>query len=191
MIPPPATPWFPIRTERLLLRAFHADDYDDVHAYASDMDTVRFMEWGPNTPQISRERLDFMLGEQAVWPRADISLAVELVEQRRVIGAARLALDGRDGAELGYSYGSAYWRKGYGHEAAVALTAAGFETLGLHRVWATCDARNQGSIAILEKLGMRREGTLRKNQQVRDGWRDTHVYALLDEEWGARRSKGP
>jgi RimJ/RimL family protein N-acetyltransferase len=54
------------------------------------------------------------------------------------------------------------------------------------KVSATCDIRNSGSIAILEKLGMRREGTLRKNQQARDGWRDTHIYALLDEEWAAR-----
>jgi len=70
-----------------------------------------------------------------------------------------------------------------------ALVRVAFETLKLHRVWATCDVRNRGSFGIMEKLGMRREGTLRKNLLVRDGWRDTHVYALLDEEWAARRPK--
>jgi len=77
-------PWFPIATERLLLREFAAEDLDDVHAYASDMDTVRFMEWGPNTPEISRERLRLTLEEQAVWPRREVNLAVEVVERKRV-----------------------------------------------------------------------------------------------------------
>lgn len=184
----PERPWFPIHTKRLVLREFRADDYDGVHAYASDMETVRFMDWGPNTPEISRERLDLMLTEQSKWPRADVNLAVELVEQSQLIGAARLSLDGRGGADLGYCYGSTFWRKGYGHEAASALVTIGFEVLVLHRIWATCDIRNSGSIAILEKLGMRREGTLRKDLQVRDGWRDTHIYALLDEEWAAART---
>jgi [ribosomal protein S5]-alanine N-acetyltransferase len=187
----PETRWFPIRTQRLALREFRADDYDGIHAYASDMETVRFMDWGPNTPEISRARLDLMLKEQTQWPRADVNLAVELVEQSQLIGAARLSLDSLGGADLGYCYGSAFWRKGYGYEAAAALVTIGFEVLVLHRIWATCDIRNTGSIAVLEKLGMRREGTLRKNLQVRDGWRDTHLYAMLDEEWAARRARTP
>jgi len=186
----PESPWFPIRTERLLLREFRADDCDDVHAYAADLDTVRFMDWGPNTLEATRERVDLMLTEQSAWPRAEVNLAVELIEQSRLIGATRLSLDGRGGADVGYCYGGAYWRKGYGYEAAMTVVTVGFETLRLHRVWATCDVRNGGSIAILEKLGMRREGTLSKNQQVRDGWRDTYIYALLDEEWAARQGKG-
>lgn len=181
------TPWFPIRTQRLLLREFRADDYDDVHAFGSDTETVRYMDWGPNTPQVSRDRIALMLTAQAVWPRANIDLAVELVEQARVIGGVRLGLDGRGGADVGYTYGRPYWRRGYGYEAASALVTAGFETLKLHRIWATCDVRNAGSVAVLEKLGMRREGTLLKNLWVKGGWRDTHLYAVLEEEWAARR----
>jgi RimJ/RimL family protein N-acetyltransferase len=150
----PTTPWFPIQTQRLVLREFRADDYDGIHAYASDLETVRFMDWGPNTPEMSRARLDLMLKEQTVWPRGDVNLAVELAETAQLIGAARLSLDGQDGADLGYSYGSAFWRRGYGYEAAVALVTVGVQVLGLHRIWATCDVRNGGSIAILEKLGI-------------------------------------
>lgn len=71
-------------------------------------------------------------------------------------------------------------------EAAHALVKTGFDVLGLHRIWATCDARNSGSIAILEKLGLRREGTLLQSQRAREGWRDTYLYAALDNEWTAR-----
>ena len=186
MTTPPETPWFPIRTERLLLRELRADDHDDMHAYALDPDTVRFMEWGPNTPEVTRERMAFVLDQQTRWPRDTVDLAVELVAARRMIGSISLRRDGRGGADFGYAYGSPWWRKGYGFEAAQALATVAFGTLGVHRLQATCDVRNAGSIAVLEKLGMRREGTLRKNLLVRDGWRDTHVYGLLAEEWSAR-----
>lgn len=53
----------------------------------------------------------------------------------------------------------------------------------LHRVWATCDARNRGSWRVMEKLGMRREGLLKASNLRRDGWRDTLLYAVLAEEW--------
>jgi len=177
--------WFPILTERLTLREFAENDYDAIHAYASDIETIRYMEWGPNTPDMTRERLDLTLKDQTVWPRDEVNLAVEVVETAQLIGAVRLTLDGKGGADFGYCYGSAFWRNGYGYEAASALVATGFNVLNLHRMWATCDARNQGSIAVLEKIGMRREDTLRRNLKVRDGWRDTHIYALLAEERGA------
>ena len=49
------------------------------------------------------------------------------------------------------------------------------------------DTRNAGSYAIMEKLGMRREGTILQNQPSRDGgWRDTYLYAVLASEWRAR-----
>lgn len=180
-------PWFPIRTQRLLLREFRADDYDDIHDYASRDDVVRFMDWGPNTPAETREHLDAKLKEQAEWPRGDISLAVVVADEDKLIGSIRLGLQPHRNAEFGYSLSSAYWRKGYGYEAAHALVSIAFETLDIHRVWATCDVRNRGSFGIMEKLGMRREGTLRQNQPAREGgWRDTHLYAVLAQEWASR-----
>jgi [ribosomal protein S5]-alanine N-acetyltransferase len=179
-------PWFPIRTARLLLREFHAGDLDDIHAYASDQNTVRYMEWGPNTPEVSSERLRLTLAEQEQWPRRDVNLAAQLLENGRVIGSVRLGLDGQDGADLGYVFGSSWWGVGYGYEAASAVLAAAFGTLELHRVWATCDARNAASVRLLEKLGMRQEGTMLQDRKVRDGWRDTGLFALLNDEWQAR-----
>lgn len=175
--------WFPIRTARLLLREFEAGDLEDIHAYASNLNTVRFMEWGPNTPEVSRERLRLTLAEQAQWPRREVNLAAELSASGRVIGSVRLGLDGHAGADLGYVFGSSWWGAGYGYEAAAAVVGAAFGKLDLHRVWATCDARNDASIRLLEKLGMRREATMLQDRRVRDGWRNTHLYALLSDEW--------
>jgi len=51
---------------------------------------------------------------------------------------------------------------GYATEAARAIVAFGFDTLGLHRIAATCVADNAASAHVLEKIGFRREGRLRE-----------------------------
>ena len=180
-------PPYEIRTPRLLLREFTPDDEADVHAYACDQATVRYMDWGPNTLEQTR----FFLGEEIaraqVRPRSHIGLAVQHLETGSVIGSIRLGLWPHRNADIGYSYGSRWWRQGYGYEAARALADHAFTQLDVHRLWATCDVRNAGSYAIMEKLGMRREGVLRANHPTREGgWRDTYLYAVLAQEWASR-----
>ena len=177
--------WLPIETERLLLRDFREDDFDSIHAYATDPEVVRYMPWGPNTLEITREVLDRNLERQKTWPREDLSLAVEVKATSEMIGGISLHDANSDNSAFGYCYSRDAWGKGYGTEAARALARIAFTELGHHRIWATCDARNHGSYAIMEKVGMRREGHLLKNRKAPDGWCDSYVYALLADEWCA------
>jgi len=183
-LPDDAPPWFPLETERLILREFRDADLDDIHAYGSDPRVSRFMDWGPNTPKDSRDFLDRQLASQAPWPRPDVSLAVELKATGRVMGAIRLwVVDAPNRtAELGYSLSRTIWRQGIGTEAARAMLGAGFGALGLHRIIATCDVRNRGSWGVMRKLGMRREARMRRDRQIKGAWRDTYLYALLADE---------
>jgi RimJ/RimL family protein N-acetyltransferase len=178
-------PWFPLRTARLWLREFRQDDFDDVHAYATQAEVVRYMDWGPNTPQETQGFLDRMFEAQATWPRDDVNLAIEHAKDRRVIGAIRLGLNkpAEQSADLGYSINRDYWGRGITTEAARALAGVAFRALGVHRLWAWCDIRNVASYRVMEKLGMRREGTFRENVHVKGAWRDTYVYAMLDREF--------
>jgi RimJ/RimL family protein N-acetyltransferase len=187
----PQKPWFPIRTKRLLLREARLSDYDDIHAYAADPEVVRFMDWGPNTPEVTAQALGGWVAMSAQWPRDEVNLVVELLETGRAIGAIRLSIYSKADrtADFGYTFHKDYWRQGLATEAARAIVETAFTTLRLHRVFATCDVRNAGSYAVMEKLGMRREGTLLQNHEVRGRWRDTHVYALLAQEWEARRAE--
>jgi RimJ/RimL family protein N-acetyltransferase len=52
-------------------------------------------------------------------------------------------------------------------------------------VYATCDPRNAGSARVLTKIGMTYEGRMRETVLIRDGWRDSDLYAILDREWRA------
>jgi len=59
-----------------------------------------------------------------------------------------------------------------------------FEDVLLHRVYATADPRNAASRRVLEKVGMVHECRLRDAMLIRDGWRDSDVYSVLEQEWG-------
>ncbi len=85
--------------------------------------------------------------------------------------------------DIGYVLDQRFWGQGYGMEAAGRLLRFGFGELGLHRIFAICDPRNVGSIRVLEKIGMQREGRLREHMLVRGEWCDSLVYAILEGEW--------
>ncbi|MEU5339501.1 GNAT family protein [Streptomyces sp. NPDC020766] len=53
----------------------------------------------------------------------------------------------------------------------------------LHRIHATCDPRNVGSSQVLARLGMTHEGSLRRTRLIRDGWRDSLIFSVLEDEW--------
>ena len=100
------------------------------------------------------------------------SLAVDEPRQRR--------------AHIGYVLHPDYWRQGLATDAAGLLLALGFNQLGLHRIEATCDSRNVASARVLEKIGMSREGLRRQDLLLRDGWRDSLLFSILEDEWRTR-----
>ena len=63
-----------------------------------------------------------------------------------------------------------------------------FSELGVHRVFASCDPCNLGSIRVLEKVGMSLEGRLRENMNIRGEYRDSLIFGLLINEWRTHTS---
>lgn len=181
---PPAPPP-PFRTERLILRGFTEADFEAVHDYASDPEVSRYMDWGPNTPEQTRHYLGLAIQAQDEGRPHVLNLAVEVAAEARLIGSIRLEVKdpANRTADIGYSIHRAYWGRGLVAEAGRELLRIAFEAMDLHRVWASCDARNTGSWRVMEKIGMRREGVLKKANLRRDGWKDTLLYAVLAEEW--------
>jgi RimJ/RimL family protein N-acetyltransferase len=63
--------------------------------------------------------------------------------------------------DVGFAFLARYWSKGYATEAAAAVLAYGRNTLGLSRIVAITAPGNHGSIAVLEKIGLRLEGRIK------------------------------
>lgn len=148
-----------------------------------------------------QEFLGRFVAQQAAVPREKYRFAVTLKAGGALIGLCGIGrttpsgptpADARHEAALGYEYAPAQWGKGYATEAARAVLAFGFATLGAHRTEAHCVPENTGSARVLEKLGLRLEGRLRDKECFKDRWWDRLVYAALaaDVEVGGQRSEG-
>lgn len=169
-----------ITTERLSLRRFREEDAEDLYAYLSDPEVVRFEPYRP----FDREGCRLEARSRAADPAF---IAVEL--NGRVIGNLYLGRADERTCEIGWVFARAFWGKGCAAEAARALIGYAFEKEGAHRVIAMCDPENTASWKLCERLGMRREAHFKQNiyffcdEEGRPLWKDTYVYAVLAQEW--------
>ncbi|HBS43493.1 MAG TPA: GNAT family N-acetyltransferase, partial [Paenibacillus sp.] len=85
--------------------------------------------------------------------------------------------------EISYIINPYYWGQGIATEVAMLLIDFGFNILKLHRIFATCDPRNTGSSKVMTKVGMVMEGRIREDLLIKDGWRDSLLYSVLEHEW--------
>jgi ribosomal-protein-alanine N-acetyltransferase len=110
---------------------------------------------------------------------------VEHKRDRRLIGTCGfISWDkSRNCAEIAYALSQPYWHRGLMTEAATAVADFGFRTMGIYRLQAYCDPANIGSNRVMEKLGMRYEGTLRAYFLIKGDYRDMKVYSILRSEW--------
>ena len=69
--------------------------------------------------------------------------------------------EGLADVDLGFAFLAAHWSKGYAAESAAAVHDYGRRVLGIKRVVAITAPDNAGSIAVLEKIGLRFAGRIR------------------------------
>ncbi len=135
-----------------------------------------------------REWIGEMIQKPASLPFALIVAATG--EPAGVSGYLEIRPEHR-GIEIGRTWiGKAHQRSRVNPESKLLLFRHAFETLGVHRVQFKTDLRNTQSQRAIEKLGVVREGVLRKYQIRSNGEvRDTVVYSVLAEEWPELRSR--
>ncbi|MCR4611318.1 MAG: GNAT family N-acetyltransferase [Lachnospiraceae bacterium] len=85
--------------------------------------------------------------------------------------------------QVGYRMDKAFTGYGYCTEALRAGINIMFNDLGLHRIEAMVLPDNEASIAILRKLGFKKEALLREKLMIQGVWRDHFLYSLLAREY--------
>lgn len=176
-IPPTLT------TARLVLRPYAPEDAAAVHGHLQDREVASTTAMIPHPyPEgaaetwIATHAARHEAGEAAV-------LAITLRGDGTLVGSIELRVEpAHRRGELGYWIGRAHWGRGYATEAADALLRWGMRTLGLHRVHAAHMSRNPASGAVLRKIGMRHEGTLRGHVQKWGVMEDLEVWGVLEDE---------
>lgn len=169
-----------IETERLILRRFTKEDFEDLYEYLSDGEVVLHEPYKPMTKEEVRENLEWRIS-------TDEMIAVCIKESGKLIGNVYFGNRDFKGKEIGYVFNKNYWGKGYAKEACVAVIENAFST-GTHRIFAECDPLNPSSWHLLEALGFIKEAHFKQNvyfwkdENGKPIWKDTYVYSLLNRK---------
>jgi [ribosomal protein S5]-alanine N-acetyltransferase len=178
----------PLIGKSIFLRELEESDWREVHEYASQEAVSRFQPWGPNTEEETVVFVQQALEDNKKKTRTRFMFAVISKEEGNLIGAGELNI--RDSynqaGEIGYILNPNSWGKGIGTEVAKLLIQFGFGELDLHRIYATCAPGNAASYKVLEKAGLQREGIMRQHLKLKNGWRDSMLYAILRSEWNEK-----
>ncbi len=167
-----------LRTRRLVLRPFELSDAPRVQELAGDREIAL------NTMHIPFPYPDGVaeafIKETTEAPDG-YSFAIDDGLLAGGIGL-RLTRD-FERAEAGYWIGKPFWGRGYATEALAELIRFGFVELKLNRIYAGFFSRNPASGRVMEKNGLRYEGTLRKHVKKWAEFVDVVYYGILREEW--------
>jgi RimJ/RimL family protein N-acetyltransferase len=176
-----------LETERLILRKLKEDDFDAVYSYINCAETGIYFPWGSNSEEEARYYIALAITEAGKEPIFHYHYAAVRKETDKLIGGCRVSCDG----SLCWVLHRDYWNQGFGTEMGKAMMQYGFEELNLHRLFATCDTENTGSYRLMERLGMRREGTFLEyrppNKLSDKKYGDCFIYAILKDEWETQK----
>ena len=161
-------------------------DLEDLYAFHSDPETVRFIPWPARTVEQTEAALlkyraipDFSKdGDSAL-------LGWELKESRKIIGQCSFTFESisDQSGMIGYVMNPKFSGKGFAAEAVGALIRHVFATFKVELIRATIDPRNDKSIALVNRLGFTHEQTHIKHELIKDEWVDTAIYAISRSEF--------
>lgn len=173
-----------LESRRVLVRRLRGSDLGPFVGYRNDPEVARYQYWDGYSEERARALIRASEQEEPFVPGEWFQFAVELKETGALAGDLGVKVD-PDGmqAEIGYTFAREEQGKGYASEAVARLLDHAFRELGLHRVYAVTDQENRSSFALLERLGLRREGAFVQNAWFKGRWSSEYLYATLREEW--------
>lgn len=164
-------------TERLIIRKFTPDDYNDLADILTDVEVTYF------------EPYETFTREACVQEAINFSNSNEfyaVVLNNKVIGKIYFSDKGFGSYEIGYTFNKHYQGMGYAYESTIGMIKYAFSSLGVRRIFAEIDTRNEKSIRLVERAGMRREAEHKElfpRKGENEVYNDFYVYAILKKEY--------
>jgi len=174
----------PLYSKRIILRAIENDDKEEIFEYRSDPDVYQFQKWKPKTLSDIDAFMIKIVAEPNI-PGTWLQLAIIQRESNKIIGdcGVHFLSDDPEQVEIGITLNRKYHGKGYASEALTLVFDYLFNSLYMHRIFASIDPENKSSLRLMERMKMRKEAHFRKSTKIEGKWFDDLVYAMLSEEW--------
>ena len=172
-------------TERLIIREYHKRDLDDFLSVIRQPQVYATTYGIPLSYSKARGKWWFKVIRYNRHHHMAYEYAVFLRDSGRYIGNVGLInMDHtHHHADISYYMDHAVTGQGYATEAAAAMLQYGFLTLGFHKINGVCMHKNGASRRVMEKIGMRYEGTLREDLYKDGVYYDPDRLSILDEEY--------
>lgn len=172
-----------IVTDRLILRRFTKKDAEDMYIWASNPNVVKYLSYQPH--KSTKDSKSILRKWIASYRKQDTyNWAIEY--KSICIGNISVVSREENGyiCHLGWQIDEKYWNQGLVTEAAKAVVDFLFTEVGCDRISSAYDTRNVGSGRVMQKIGMKYEGCLRRYYYQKDGSiGDRNFYAILRNEW--------
>ena len=158
--------WKVIQTQRLVLRQLELNDADFILELVNEAAFRQFIgDKGVRTLDDAREYL--RKGPMDSYQRHGFGLYAACLSDGTRIGICGLVKrDGLGDVDVGFAFLSRHRSKGYAVESAAAILEHARRVLGLQRIVAITSPENFSSIAVLEKIGLRFERTVKLAEQA-------------------------
>ncbi|NLN51543.1 MAG: GNAT family N-acetyltransferase [Clostridiaceae bacterium] len=177
-----------IETKRLLLRPFLiADSKAAFQNWMSDQAVTKYLRWKAHSEILETE--DIIKDWIMRYEKPDFyQWAIVLQEINEPIGSISVVSknDELDLVHIGYCIGEKWWHQGIVSEAFSAIIPFLFEKVGANRIESQHDPNNPHSGKVMEKCGLKYEGTLRQADFSNQGIVDAAIYSILHEEYKDR-----
>ncbi|WP_010257021.1 GNAT family N-acetyltransferase [Myroides injenensis] len=174
---------YTLQTERLTLNLPQANDIPRL------IEIMKNPVYSENTSNIpfpyTRENGEFWvnLAVEGLQHGKQYIFAIRLKDNPMIIGGIGLGIDQTNNrAEMGYWLDDQYWDKGIITEAAKALIQFGFDTLKLHKIFATHFTHNSASGRVMQKIGMKQEAILKEHLFKNGNYLDLISYAIINNK---------
>ena len=176
-----------LQTERLRLTRITAGDLSKINGLHKEPLVARYNTIGiPRSIDQTFKVINGVLDQLSSEQPDKYGWIIETLESEFIgeIGLKLAAFRFKKG-EIHFSLLPSCWGQGYAFEAAKTIIDFGFKTLNLRRIEAGVAVDNYKSIALIERLGMKREGHHREILPLSQGWTDNYSYAVLKSDLDA------
>ena len=169
-----------LSTSRLELRPFEFRDVEDIVSMGG------FPTWdgsGPPSPYMKRHAEKLIA--QKILDSWETNPSFVIVLDGKVVGSIGMTVNqSYETAEIGYTLQREHWGNGIIPEALKAVLSWALRDLGLAKVSAQADIRNERSWKVMDKVGMTREGISRNDHVIHNVRTGMVWYSILREEFG-------
>lgn len=176
-----------IETSRLLLRKFQLEDSEAVYRnWTSDDKVTEFLRW-PTHESVDITKKIIKMWVDGYNDNSFYQWAIILKDEGDAPIGTISVVDKKeelDTVHIGYCIGSKWWNKGITSEAFSGIIPFLFNEVKVNRIESQHDPCNPNSGKVMQRCGLKYEGTLRSADISNRGIVDASMYSLLAEEYG-------